>query len=54
MELGLGTAGSANPPLSSKKMYVALGGAGGKVTRRDPGELKTNTGDAFSAWADDA
>lgn len=25
-------------PLSSKKMYVALGGAGGEVTRRDPGE----------------
>lgn len=30
-------------PLSPKKMYVALGGAGGEVTRRDPrGEAKTN------------
>lgn len=35
-------AGWGNWPLSSKKMYVALGGAGGKVTSRDPGEIKTN------------
>lgn len=44
-ELGLGTAGPASSPLSSKKMYVALGGAGAKVTSRGPGEVKTNTGD---------
>lgn len=43
-ELGLGTAGSASSPLSSKKMYVALGGEGAKVTSRGPGEVKTNTG----------
>lgn len=29
------SAWSGGSPLSSKKMYVALGGAGGKVTRRD-------------------
>lgn len=32
------SAWSGGSPLSSKKMYVALGGAGGKVTRRDHGE----------------
>lgn len=35
-------AGFRDLPLSSKKMYVALGGAGGKVTSRDHGEIKTN------------
>lgn len=32
------SAGFGDLPLSSKKMYVALGGAGGKVTHRDHGE----------------
>lgn len=49
-------AGSGNSPLSSKKMYVALGGAGGKVTSRDPGEIKTNRlgGAHQSAFSDSA
>lgn len=33
-----GVSGTRDLPLSSKKMYAALGGAGGKVTRRDQRE----------------
>lgn len=44
------SAGFRDLPLSSKKMYAALGGAGGKkVTHRgswgEKGEIKTNTGE---------
>lgn len=40
-------------PLSSKKMYVALGGAGGEVTLRDPAERQKQTDSGVAVTSPD-